>query len=63
MLKGQILSCVSNLYQVQVENKIIECNARGKFKQSEISPVVGDFVEIETLENEERKRCNLRNSS
>ena len=55
MLKGQILSCVSNLYQVQIEDKIIECNARGKFKQSEISPVVGDYVEIEKLEKEEGK--------
>ena len=55
MLKGQIISNVSNLYQVEVKNKIVECNARGKFKQTEISPVVGDFVEIEMLENEENK--------
>ena len=55
MLKGQIISNISNLYQVQVENRIIECNARGKFKQTEISPVVGDYVEIEILENEESK--------
>lgn len=61
MLEGRIISCVSNLYQVQVENKIIECNARGKFKQCEISPVVGDFVKIELLENEERQRGYLRN--
>ena len=44
---------------MQVGNRVIECNARGKFKQSEISPVVGDFVEIEFLQNEERKGCNL----
>ena len=55
MLKGQIVSCISNLYQVQIENRIIECNVRGKFKQNEISPVVGDFVKIEILENEKEK--------
>lgn len=44
---------------MQVENKVIECNARGKFKQSEISPVVGDVVQVELLENEERERCYL----
>lgn len=51
-MKGQIISNISNLYQVEVENKIIECTPRGKIKQEDISPVVGDYVEIEELENE-----------
>jgi len=55
MLKGQIISNISNIYQVQVENKIIECKARGKMKQDETVPVVGDYVEIEELEKEEGK--------
>ncbi len=65
MLKGQIISNISNLYQVQIENKtkneIIECMPRGKMKQDEISPVVGDYVEIEKLEKEENKGviCNI----
>ena len=46
MLKGQIIGNISNLYQVEIENKIIECTPRGKIKQEEISPVVGDYVEI-----------------
>lgn len=52
MLKGQIISNISNLYQVQVENKQFECKPRGKMKQDEIVPVVGDYVEIEELEKE-----------
>ena len=61
MLKGQIISNNSNLFQVEVENKIIECNAKGKIKKTELSPVVGDYVEIEKLENEENKGiiCNI----
>lgn len=50
MLKGQIISNVSNLYQVQVENRVIECKPRGKMKQEELVPVVGDYVEIEEIE-------------
>jgi len=61
MLKGQIISNISNLYQVEVKNKIIECTPRGKIKQEEISPVVGDYVGIEELENENNKGviCNI----
>lgn len=61
MLKGQIISNISNLYQVEVENKIIECIPRGKMKQNEILPVVGDYVEIEELKNENNKGiiCNI----
>ena len=58
-MNGRIINCISNLYQVQVENKVIECSIRGKFKQGEITPVVGDFVEIEYLKNEVRKGYNL----
>lgn len=54
MEKGQIISNISNLYQVQLENKRIECKPRGKIKQGEIIPVVGDYVEIEMLEKEEK---------
>lgn len=61
MLKGRIVSNISNLYQVELENRILECTPRGKIKQSEISPVVGDYVEIEELENENNKGviCNI----
>lgn len=54
MQKGIIISNISNLYKVEVNSKIYDCNARGKFKNNEISPVAGDFVEIEII-NEEKK--------
>ena len=61
MLKGRIISNISNLYQVELENRIVECVPRGKMIQGEISPVVGDYVEIEELENENNKGviCNI----
>lgn len=55
MVKGQIIGNISNLYEVQVENNILVCTVRGKMKQEELSPVVGDYVEIEELETEKKK--------
>ncbi len=51
MLKGVIVSNISNLYIVEAEGKNYECNARGKFKNIDIIPVVGDRVNIEVLDN------------
>ena len=51
MPKGIIISNISNLYNVETEdNKIYKCNARGKFKNSEISPIAGDYVEIDIVD-------------
>ena len=52
MLEGIIVNNISNMYQVEVDNKIIDCNARGKLKKEDITPVVGDIVEIEIVEEE-----------
>lgn len=49
MLQGIIISSISNIYTVEVENKLYECTARGKFKNNEIVPVVGDSVLIEVI--------------
>ena len=54
MQKGIITSNISNLYKVEINNKIYECNARGKFKNNEISPVAGDLVEIEIIDEEKK---------
>ena len=53
MPKGLITSASSNLYQIEVENKIYSCTARGKFKKEGISPLIGDKVEL-TISNEEK---------
>ncbi len=52
-MKGTIIESASNLYKIACENgDIFEASARGKLKQEEIIPVVGDKVEFLTLEEE-----------
>ncbi len=53
MPKGIIISASSNLYQIEVENKIYNCTARGKFKNDGTNVLVGDKVEI-TISSEEK---------
>lgn len=52
MAKGIIINNISNMYQVEVDNKIINCNARGKLKKEAMIPVVGDIVKIEIIDEE-----------
>ena len=54
-MKGKIIGNISNLYKIKVEEKTYEATARGKLKQDEIKPVVGDEVEIEIVEGENNK--------
>lgn len=54
-MHGIIIENISNLYRIKAESKIYEATARGKFKQNEITPVVGDNVEFEILDEENRK--------
>ena len=41
-MEGQIIKIISNTYSVLVNGKVYECNARGKFRNDNITPVVGD---------------------
>lgn len=43
-MKGQIIKILSNLYFVNSGKKIYECHSRGKFRNQNITPVVGDYV-------------------
>lgn len=54
-MQGLIVENISNLYKIKVQNKTYEANARGKFKKEEITPVVGDKVEIQILDEENKK--------
>lgn len=46
-MQGKIIKIISNLYSVQVDNKVIECRARGKFRNESITPLVGDICKID----------------
>jgi len=45
-MQGVIIKGIGGLYFVKVEDKVIECKARGKFRYTGLSPVIGDKVEI-----------------
>lgn len=55
MLEGIILKIISNLYYIKTQNGMYECSVKGKFRKDEIVPVVGDYVKIEIIQNEQNK--------
>ncbi|ONI37800.1 ribosome small subunit-dependent GTPase A [Candidatus Epulonipiscium fishelsonii] len=48
MVKGKIIKGIAGFYYVQTDDKIYECKARGKFRKDQLTPLVGDYVEIKT---------------
>ena len=51
MTKGIIIKALSGFYYVKTDNGLIECKARGAFRNKNNSPLVGDNVNISLLEN------------
>lgn len=61
-MQGIIIESISNLYKIAIKKdknneieKIVTATARGKFKKEEISPVVGDKVEIDIVDEEKNE--------
>lgn len=52
MLEGLIVKNITNKYFVKSNDNLYECLARGKFKQDSISPVVGDIVKFEIIDDQ-----------
>ena len=50
-MKGQIVRIISNLYTVKCADEVYGCRARGKFRNDQISPMVGDNVIIDIDNN------------
>lgn len=55
MQKGLIIKNITNTYYIKSNGKIYEGTARGKFKQEDITPTVGDKVEIEIIDEKNNK--------
>ena len=51
-MQGIIIGNISNTYKIKTSAKIYEAYARGKFKNEEITPLVGDNVEIQITDEE-----------
>lgn len=55
-MQGKIVKGISGFYYVHVvESGIYECKAKGVFRQQKIKPLVGDNVEIDILDEAEKK--------
>lgn len=50
-MEGQIIKIISNLYTVNSNGKIYSCHSRGKFRNNNITPMVGDFVKFDEINN------------
>ena len=53
-MQGIIIGNISNTYKIKTETKIYEAFARGKFKNEEITPLVGDNVKIQITDEEKQ---------
>ena len=51
-MQGIIIGNISNTYKIETSEKIYTAYARGKFKNKDIKPLVGDRVEIELTDEE-----------
>jgi ribosome biogenesis GTPase len=50
-MEGTIVKGIGGFYYIKVDNDIIECKARGKFRFNELTPMVGDRVDIAVKNN------------
>ena len=66
-MNGLIVRAISSFYYVDCEDRIYECKARGNFRKTGISPVVGDRVSFSLTDGEHgivesvEKRKNILN--
>ena len=55
-MQGKIVKGISGFYYIHVVGAgIYECKAKGVFRKEKINPLVGDNVEIEVLDESEKK--------
>ena len=57
-MQGRIIKGIAGFYYVSAESALYECKAKGIFRKEKMKPLVGDFVEIEILD-EEKKLGNI----
>lgn len=60
-MQGKIVKGIAGFYYVHVaESGVYECKAKGVFRKEKIKPLVGDNVEIEILDEEEKEGNIIR---
>ena len=58
---GRIVKLISNKWTVDVDGRYIDCSSIGKFKYLNISPLVGDIVEIDEKNKVIKKILDRKN--
>ena len=54
-MQGRIIKGVGGFYYVDTGNgAVYECRAKGIFRKEKLKPLVGDYVEIEVLDEKEK---------
>lgn len=61
-MNGTIIKSISDLYTVKVKSQVIDCKARGVFRNKNITPLVGDKVEVDLDKNVITKIKERKNS-
>ncbi|KXZ39606.1 ribosome biogenesis GTPase [Alkalithermobacter thermoalcaliphilus JW-YL-7 = DSM 7308] len=55
MLKGRILKGIGGFYYIDTAKGLYECKARGIFRKKKLTPLVGDIVDIQVIDEENKK--------
>lgn len=55
MPKGRIIKALSGFYYVSIGSDVYECKLRGILKREEGLPLVGDFVEVSIVDEQEKE--------
>ncbi|MBQ4120159.1 MAG: ribosome small subunit-dependent GTPase A [Clostridia bacterium] len=50
-MNGRIIKALSSFYYIETKDGVLECKARGNFRKCGLSPLVGDLVEYQALDN------------
>lgn len=54
-IKGKIIKGIAGFYYVHTLEGVYECKAKGVFRNQKIKPLVGDDVELEILQGQDKK--------
>ena len=54
-MQGKIIKGIAGFYDVAAGNTIYRCRAKGIFRNQKVKPLVGDWVEIEILDEKDRE--------
>ncbi len=54
MISGRIIKGIGGLYFVDTEKEVFQCKARGVFRKKKLVPTVGDYVQINVLDEKEK---------